>query len=220
MSVIYMPIHRGFNSDLRQPPLKRPTIADRLEARGLTWKSYAEDYPGGCFQGNGAGSARLAPRATPTWLYARKHLPLLAFASIQNDPRRCVRVVAGTEFMRDAQAGRLPHYSFYTPNMFDDGHDTSLDFSSHWLERFMRGLESTVSMRQRTLVVITWDEGGPRDNRVLTLLIGNVVRSGKYTVPLTHFSLLRTIEDNFGLARLAAGDRYAPPFPESVWKRQ
>ena len=208
----------GLDSDHRSPPLKSPTIVDRLEEKNLTWKSYAEDYPGGCYLGSAAGAGRLTPTAAPTELYVRKHVPLLAFASIQNNPARCGRVVAASQFMRDARAGKLPNYSFYTPNMFNDGHDTSLEASSTWLKGFVRNLESTIAVHQRTLVVITWDEGGGRDNRVLALLVGTVVNPGRYAVPLTHYSLLRTIEENFGLSTVGAGDRKASSFPESVWR--
>jgi hypothetical protein len=208
----------GLDSDHRPPPLKGVTIVDRLEEKNLTWKSYAENYPGGCYLGSAAGEGRLTPTAAPTELYARKHVPLLAFASIQNDPGRCGRVVSANQFMRDARAGKLPNYSFYTPNMFNDGHDTSLDASSAWLKGFIRALDGTTAMHQRTLVVITWDEGGSRDNRVLALLLGTVVNPGRYAAPLTHYSLLRTIEENFGLSTVGAGDRKASPFPESVWR--
>ena len=208
----------GLDSDHRPPPLAGATIADLLEEKNLTWKSYAEDYPGGCYLGSTAGAGRLTPVAAPTELYARKHVPFLAFASIQNNPARCGRVVGASQFMRDARAGKLPNYSFYTPNMFNDGHDTSLEVASSWLKGFIRNLESTVAMQQRTLVVITWDEGGNRDNKVLTLLLGTVVNPGKYPTPLTHYSLLRTIEDNFGLSTVGAGDKRASPFPEDVWR--
>jgi hypothetical protein len=208
----------GIDTDHRPAPLQGATIADRLEEKGLTWKSYAEDYPGGCYLGSGAGAGRLTPTAAPTELYARKHVPLLAFASIESNPARCARVVGAHQFMRDARAGKLPNYSFYTPNMFNDGHDTSLEASAKWLQGFIRALDGTIAMHQRTLVVITWDEGAGRDNRVLTLLLGTVVNPGKYPTPATHYSLLRTIEDNFGLSTVGAGDKRASPFPESVWR--
>jgi acid phosphatase len=208
----------GIDTDHRPAPLKGATIADRLEERKLTWKSYAEDYPGGCYLGSGAGAGKLTPTAAPTELYVRKHVPLLAFSSIENNSARCAHVVGASQFLRDARAGKLPNYSFYTPNMFNDGHDTSLGVSTKWLQGFVRALEGTVAMHQRTLVVITWDEGSGRDNRVLTLLLGNVVNPGKYPTSLTHYSLLRTIEDNFGLSPVSAGDRRASAFPESVWR--
>ena len=208
----------GMDSDHWPHPFKGATIADRLEANNLTWKSYAEDYPGRCYLGSGAGAGRITPTAAPTELYARKHVPLLAFASIQTDPARCARVVGAGQFMRDARAGKLPNYSFYTPNMFNDGHDTSLEASSKWLQGFIRALDATVAMHQRTLLVITWDEGGNRDNKVLTLLLGNGVKPGKYSTVLTHFSLLRTIEENFGLTTVGGGDKRASAFPENVWR--
>ena len=208
----------GIEHDHEPRPLKGETIADRLEEKGLTWKSYAENYPGGCFLGEGAGAGRVTPAADPVELYARKHVPFLAFASIQNDHERCGHVVGASQFMRDARAGNLPNYSFYTPNMFNDGHDTSLEASSKWLRGFVTSLERTVAMHQRTLVVIVWDEGGSRDNRVLAVLIGDVVKPGKYSARVTHYSLLRTVEDNFGLRSLGGADEHASPFPASVWR--
>lgn len=213
------PVGRHF--DHGPPALRGASIADRLEAKNLTWKSYAEDYPGGCYLGSGAGKGHLTPIAAPTELYVRKHVPLLAFASIQNSTTRCARVVNGNQFMRDARAGKLPNYTFYTPNMFNDGHDTSLEVSSTWLRGFLRTLQGSVAMHQRTLLVVTWDEAGGRDfraNRVLAILLGDGVAPGKYTTPLTHYSLLRTIEDNFGLSSVAAGDAKASPMPEKIWK--
>jgi len=211
----------GVEHDHLSAPLKSPSIVDRLEAKGLSWKAYAEDYPGRCFLGNEAGEGHLTPRAKPTPIYAKKHVPLLAFVSIQNNPARCARVVNAREFMRDARSGHLPNYSFYSPNVFNDGHDTSLEVSSEWLSKFVQSLRGTLGMHQRTLLVVTWDEGGEEDshhNQVLTILLGDVITPGRYDERLTHYSLLRTIEDNFGLEPLAKGDRTASAMPASVWR--
>src|SRR3954466_10528163 len=124
----------GIQDDDTNKALKGPSIADRLEDRGLTWKSYAENYPGNCFLGHGAGSGRVTPKSPPMALYARKHVPLLAFSNIQRDKDRCSNVVNDREFWRDVKAGRLPHYAFYTPNMLNDGHDSSLSYSTNWLK--------------------------------------------------------------------------------------
>ena len=211
----------GVERDHLSAPIKSPSIVDRLEEKGLTWKAYAEDYPGRCFLGSGAGEGHLTPQAKATALYAKKHVPLLAFASVQNDPKRCARVVNAREFMRDARSGHLPNYSFYSPNVFNDGHDSSLAISSAWLSKFVQSLQGTLGMHQRTLLVVTWDEGGEEDfhhNQVLTIFLGDVVSPGRYDARLTHYSLLRTIEDNFGLERLADGDRNASAIPAGVWR--
>jgi hypothetical protein len=202
-------------------PIQAPTIVARLEAKRLSWKAYAEDYPGACFLGSGAGQGYLTPKAKPTALYGRQHVPFLSFASIQSDRARCSHVVNAREFMRDARAGKLPNYAFYTPNMFNDGHDTGLERSTAWLKDFVQSLRSTVAMHQRTLLVITWDEGGGEDfrsNRVLAILIGDGIVPGRYADWLTHYSLLRTIEDNFGLPPIADGDANASPVPDKVWR--
>ncbi len=211
----------GVTRDHLVTPLKAPSIVDRLEQKSLTWKSYAEDYPGRCFLRGEAGEVHLTPHAEATAIYVKRHVPLLEFASIQNDPARCARVVNAREFMRDARAGQLPNYSFYTPNVVNDGHDTSLATSSAWLTRFVQSFRGTLGMHQRTLLVVTWDEGGEEDfhhNQVLTIFLGDVVSPGRYDAHLTHYSLLRTIEDNFGLERLADGDREAPSIPTRVWR--
>lgn len=208
-------------TDHRRTPINAPSIVDRLEEKGLTWKAYAENYPGRCFLGEGAGEGRLTPKAAPMELYAKKHVPLLAFKSVQQDPARCALVVNAREFLRDARSGHLPNYSFYSPNMFNDGHDTPLETSSVWLRNFVQSLQGTLAMHQRTLLVVTWDEGGEEDsrgNRVLTILLGDVVKPGRYDARLTHYSLLRTIENNFGLEPLAEGDRNASAMPATVWR--
>ena len=213
----------GLERDHVAAPLKAPSIVDRLEQKGLTWKSYAEDYPGRCFLHSEAGEVHLTPQAKATTIYVKRHVPLLEFASIQNDPARCARVVNAREFMRDARAGHLPTYSFYTPNVWNDGHDTSLATSSAWLVNFVQAFRGTAGMHQRTLLVVTWDEGGEEDyhhNQILTIFLGDVVTPGRYDSNLTHYSLLRAIEDNFGLEPLADGDRHAAAIPTRVWRNR
>ena len=211
----------GVTRDHVDAPLKAKSIVDGLEEKGLTWKSYAEDFPGGCYLRSEAGSVRLTPRATPTGLYAKRHVPLLNFASVQTNSRRCARVVNADQFLPDARANRLPSYSFYSPNLVDDGHDTPLSTASAWLERFVHDFKGTAAARHRTLLVVVWDEGGgkeARTNGVLALLLGDVVKPGRYGAELTHYSLLRTIEDNFGLAPIADGDGHASALPSSIWR--
>src|SRR5438105_3975613 len=211
----------GLTRDHVEAPLEAQSIVSRLEQKGLSWKAYAEDFPGHCFLHTEAGEGHLTPKASPTALYAKRHVPLLNFVAVQQDPKRCARVVNASEFMVDAKAGELPNYSFYSPNMFHNGHDTSLEVSAAWLRRFVESLRQTTAMRQRTLLVVVWDEGGGddmRSNRVLAMLLGDVVRPGRYSTRLTHYSLLRTIEDNFGLRPVAAGDSNAATVPDQVWR--
>jgi len=97
-----------------QETIYETSIADLLEAKSLSWKNYAEDYPGGCFLGKKSG------------LYARKHVPFLSFYSIQQDSKRCANVVPSDQFMVDWKTRQLPTYSLFSPNLINDGHNTNL----------------------------------------------------------------------------------------------
>jgi hypothetical protein len=72
--------------------------------------------------------------------------------------------------------------------------------------------------------VITFDEsGGNEDNRIFTLLLGDMVKDASQQDPAAlgrrynHYSVLRTIEDNFGLEPLTGNDRAAAPIAD-IWK--
>src|SRR6266568_4230255 len=67
-------------------------IVDSLEASGLSWKAYMEDYPstctdncspGNCYLGDGGISGRYVPR----------HDPFVYFDDIVNSSARCSRIV-------------------------------------------------------------------------------------------------------------------------------
>jgi hypothetical protein len=73
-------------------------------------------------------------------------------------------------------------------------------------------------------VVLTFDESDHNaDNRIFTLFLGDMVKEANQQDPkvldrhYTHYNVLRTIEDNFGLEPLAAGDRDASPITD-IWK--
>jgi hypothetical protein len=79
-------------------------------------------------------------------------------------------------------------------------------------------------LRKGTLVVVTFDEsGGNEDNRIYTLFLGDMVKPANQQDPsvlrkrYTHYSVLRTIEDNFGLEPLTGNDRDAEPIT-GIWK--
>jgi acid phosphatase len=96
-------------------PANEKTIADLLEAKGLTWKQYAEAFPGNCSTVAFAGHEPYSKNP----LYARKHVPFMSFESITGNPRRCSNVAPAKTF----DPGHLPNYAFYSPDMCHDGHD-------------------------------------------------------------------------------------------------
>jgi hypothetical protein len=198
------------------------SIADRLIAAGLDFKQYAEELPDEPCPWNYSSKRVPGNRGN----YARKHVPFLSFREVQQ--KWCDRVIrvdsskSDNFFMRDAKKG-LVAYSFYSPNMNHDGHDTSGTFAGAWVKKFLA--ESfPEKLRQGTLVVVTFDESGANsDNRIYTLFLGDMVKPANQQDPKAlakfydHYSVLRTIEDNFGLGPLTANDRNASPITD-IWK--
>ncbi len=182
------------------------TLADLLERKGLTWKAYAENYPGHCYLSDTSGH------------YARRHVPFLSFTSIQGDPARCARVVAGTQFVADLDANALPTFSIYVPDVDDDGHDTGAIYADHWLESFLEPILNNRALMKGTLLEVTYDESATASmNHIATLLIGPAIRAGTVDAgAYTHYNILRTIEENFGLGTLGANDLKAAPI-SAIW---
>jgi hypothetical protein len=197
------------------------TIADLLD-----WRNYAEDYPAHPGQ---------PPYLHSGWgKYARKHVPFLSFEKIQKTGYQNVVSVDPSDpnnsFVTDVANSRrdpgdpkykpLPRYMFYSPNLIDDGHNSDLPTASAWLRRLLENWFPR-DARHGTLVVITFDEGEGSEwntNHICTIFIGDMVKKGyKDAHPYDHFSVLRTIEDNFGLQTLNGGDTNASVINE-IWK--
>ena len=166
-------------------------IGDLLEEHGLTWKVYAEDYPGHCFLESRSG------------LYARKHVPFLSFRNVQKDPARCAKIVDAAAFDSDVRSGSLPAFSLYIPNLRNDGHDgpDRLANANAWMKKtFDKPLLANKKAMKNLLFIVTFDEGSGgnrhKRSRIATILVGDAVRAGSESADdYNHFSLLRLVED-------------------------
>lgn len=142
------------------------SIVDLLEAKGKTWTVYAENYPGDCFLG--ATKSR----------YARKHQPLISFKNIQQDPKRCARIVNADALKDDFARGQIADYVLYIPNLDNDGHDTTPGYADRWLRRTFSGMLAEPLFLSDRLFVVTYDEAsiGDPTNRIYTSFTGSIDR--------------------------------------------
>ena len=192
--------YRALDIGDAQLRIDAPTIVDRLEVRALSWDVFAEDYPE-----LGVAPSRCDFRRQ-LGLYARKHLPFLSFESFHTHPEQCVHVRNLRWFRPDS----LASYTYIEPNLVHDGHNAPLDSAVTWLGRFLEPLLADSALMRNTLIVVTFDEAsnsltsnlfGSGSNRIYTVLLGGMVQPGMSSdVAYSHYSLLRTIEVNFGLS--------------------
>jgi hypothetical protein len=158
-------------------PASVPTLADQLEARGLTWKGYMEDMGDDPTRDGGRtcahpaiGAPDSAQDAATTDQYATRHNPFVYFHSIIDEPATCaVRNVPLTALPDDLDRTRTtPNLSFITPDLCHDGHDdTCADGGPGGLvaaDAFLRGwipkITGSPAFRRDGLLIITFDEGG------------------------------------------------------------
>jgi hypothetical protein len=183
-------------------------IGDLVEAKGKTWKVYAEAYPGHCFLGEKAGT------------YVRKHVPFLSFDNIQKNPRRCANVVEASVLSSDVATVNLPDYSLYIPDQKNDGHDTGPAFADRWMAQAFGPLLKNHVFMKGLLLVVTFDEADKSDsaNHIFTAVTGQSVLPGSVSKnPYNHYSLLRTVEDGLSLGTLGQNDASAFPLA-GVWQ--
>jgi phosphatidylinositol-3-phosphatase len=191
----------GVTSDCTDCVVHARNLADTLARAGRSWKTYAEGLPSSGFTGPWTGR------------YAKKHDPFLYFSDVIGNPDRLRRVVPLTAFRADLRAHRLPDFSLVVPDLCHDMHDCPVSTGDHWLAGFLRPLLSAGVLAGGAVFVV-FDEGTSSaggGGHVPALVLGPTVRAGvRATQPLDHYSLLRTIEDSWHLARLGRSAAASP----------
>jgi len=174
-------------------------IGDLLEAKGLTWKIYAEDYPGNCFLGATSGR------------YARKHVAFLSFKNVTSNAARCKNIVNSTQLDMDIKNNTLPNYSIYIPNLMNDGHNTGVSFADAYMSKKFGALLLNQKFMDQMLFIVTFDESQSKtNNQIYTALYGSdVVTGGTSKKPYSHYSILKTIEFTWNLGDLNQNDKSA-----------
>ena len=183
-------------------------IGGLLAKKNLSWKVYAEDLPQPCFLGSDRG------------LYARKHIPFLSFTNVQNNRNECLKVVPSTQLKIDIASNSVPAFSMYIPNLKNDGHNTSSAFASQWFLDNFGGILNDSKFMMDTLLIITFDESENifSKNQIFTAFYGANVKPGSVVnLPHNHYSILKMIEDHFGIGNLGNGDVTATPIT-GIWQ--
>ena len=163
-------------------PLPAGGIGAQLDAAGITWRAYVEGMGSSCMvNGN---------------RYVLKHNPFPYYGDACPP-----QVVPFTQFDADV-AGNLPRFVWITPDLCHDGHDCSTAIADQWLSQIVPRILATSAWQQNGLLLITWDEGEDSANHVLTLVIHPNPITHTSNKPYDHYSLLATVEDRLGVARL------------------
>lgn len=183
---------------------------------GESWRGYAEDMPSNCYPAN---TGNYAVRHNPAAYY-----PALASSCGQFDvPMGSISTKTGN-FYTDVQNGTLPSFSFITPNLIDDAHDSNTLTGDTWLSQLIPTITNGANYQSGdTAIFITNDEGGSGTSdhvigedcanqtlapsqpscHIPTIVVAPYIHSGTQDGTFyTHYSMLRTTEELLGLPLL------------------
>ncbi|MBS4728974.1 acid phosphatase [Mycobacterium sp. SM1] len=161
-----------------------PNLASELLAAGYTFAGYAESLPA-------VGST-----VCSSGKYVRKHVPWVSFTNV---PKTCS--VPFSEFPAPANYAGLPTVSFVIPNADNDMHDGSVAQGDAWLRNNLSAYAEWAKANN-SLLILTWDEDdNTARNQIPTVFYGANVKSGTYAEPISHYNVLATLEQMYGLPK-------------------
>ena len=175
-------------------------------AAGLTFVGYSEDLPS-------VGSIICSEGQ-----YARKHNPWANWQGGAANGLPSTTNLPMTNF--PTEYNNLPTVSIVVPNQMNDVHSGNnsemIQAGDRWLQTHLNTYVQR-AQQHNSLLIVTWDEdNGKENNRIATLFIGPMVQAGHYGQRITHYNVLRTIEELYGLSHSGASAN-APPITH-IWK--
>jgi acid phosphatase len=189
---------QGVTSDSCPETFGAANLASELIAAHRTFTGYAESLPP---QGVSVCSSGE---------YARKHVPWADFTNVPPSAAKSFTSFPAGHY------DLLPDVSFVVPNLCDDMHDCPVATGDSWLKRNLSGYV-TWAKANDGLLILTWDENdGSVGNQIPTIFVGQMVRPGRFAVPITHYSILRTIEALYGLRPVAHAA--SAPVISAIWR--
>lgn len=174
-----------------------PNLASELLAAGYTFVGFSEGLP------------EVGSPVCSAGKYARKHVPWANFTNVP--PANSLPFSA----FPTGNYANLPTVSFVIPNNDDNMHDGSIAQADTWLNRQLSGYANW-AVANNSLLIVTFDEDDDSGrNQIPTVIYGAHVRPGSYNEQISHYNVLSTLEQMYGLPKTgyAAG---APPIAD-IW---
>lgn len=172
---------QGLTDDSCPHTYSGANLGSELIAGGKTFVGYSESMPSDGYTGCTSGK------------YARKHNPWVNFTNVPASSN----LVFDTHFPADFTT--LPSVSYVVPNLCNDMHDCSVSTGDTWLKNHLDAYNQW-ARTHNSLLVVTFDEDdSSQSNQIPTIFTGQHVKPGNYTEHVDHYSVLRTLEDAFGL---------------------
>ncbi len=188
--------NQGVKDDSCPHTFSAPNLASELLKANLSFAGYSEDMPSVGYTG------------CTVKQYFRKHNPWVNFDNVPASLNKPL-----TDWPSDFS--KLPTISFVIPNQDNDMHDGTIEQADKWLETKLQAYEEW-ALSNNSLLIVTWDEDDySKDNQVPIIMYGPMVKPGNTIEPITHFNVLRTLTDMYGLTAMGGAATVEPI--KSIW---
>ncbi|WP_052681599.1 ricin-type beta-trefoil lectin domain protein [Saccharothrix sp. ST-888] len=188
--------------------INAPHLGNSVEQAGKTWKEYLDGANGNC-------------DTSSHGYYAPDDAPFYYFQNMKSNAAYCqAHMQPLTQMTADLRStATTPNFAWFAADDCNDMEACGTTAGDNWLKQTLPTiLNSPAWTTQRSLLILTWDEGATKaygpgyPNRIPTLLLGsqNTVKTGYQSSQRTdQYGLLRTIDGALGLNPLTNNDRYA-----------
>jgi phospholipase C len=196
-----------------------PTIFDRLQEKGITWKFYVQNYdPGMNYR-----TVHLYPsdrQSQVIWV------PVLSFDRFLDDPELSQHITSLDNYYEDLINGTLPNVAYIVPSGPSEHPPSSLRSGQRFVRVLLQSLMQSDYWENSAFMWSYDDWGGWYDHvappqvdaygygfRVPALLVSPYAKQGYIDSTLLDYtSALKFIEENWGLEPLSARDADANNF--------
>ncbi len=195
------------------------TIFDRLEAAGISWKFYVENYDASVNYRTSATVELTDPNRVSQIIW----VPLLNLDRFLDNPKLASHIVDLSEYYTDLQNGTLPAVSYIVPSGASEHPPGSVQSGQKFVRGLIQELMRSTSWSSSAFMITYDDWGGWYDHvqppqvddygygfRVPGLLVSPYARKGYIDHTQYDFtSMLKFVENNWGVAPLADRDANA-----------
>jgi phospholipase C len=183
------------------------TYPERLEKAGISWKIY-QDIGDGLDAAGSWGWIQDAYRGNygdNSLLYFKQYQNAKPGDPLYDKARTGTDAKKGEGFFdqlkADVKAGKLPQVSWVVaPEAFTEHPNWPANYGAWYIAQVLDALTSVPEVWAKTALFVTFDENdGSPGNKIATIFAGAFVKPGTYPEKIDHYSVLRTIEDAYGL---------------------
>jgi hypothetical protein len=189
------------------PPSQHPLssklhLVTLLKNANISWKAYLENITGKVCPLSDSGE------------YAVRHEPFAYFDDVSDhqnpQSKYCIAHLRPYgELATDLKKGTIAQYNWITPNLCDDMHDSCnggdpIAQGDTWLAHNVPAILKSAAFKKGGALFIVWDEADNGDGPIPMIVLSPFTKGHGYSnqTHYTHGSMLRTIEEIFGVKPL------------------